>query len=162
MIWEYGNYKFDCNLKPPTWKKFNQWKKDFLKLPNVNKYKVWLTGGFIENWKTLDVDIILTGNPNYKELQKLMVDGLSLGVEKYNMFVDICHSNKEPSFFGKGKIKRIVSANKIIQDGRLITDWSVGEKIFPNLYIMVSEYPAEHQLNRIYKNKSVLLKQGVN
>ena len=69
MIWEYGNYKFDCNLKPPTWKKFNQWKKDFLKLPNVNKYKVWLTGGFIENWKTLDVDIILTGNPNYKELQ---------------------------------------------------------------------------------------------
>ena len=43
MIWQYGNYKFDCNLKPPTFHKFSEWKKDFFKLPNVTKYKVWLT-----------------------------------------------------------------------------------------------------------------------
>ena len=52
MLWEYGNYKFNCNLKPPTLKKFNDWKKEFLNLPNVKKYNVWLTGGFLENWKT--------------------------------------------------------------------------------------------------------------
>jgi hypothetical protein len=112
MIWEYGNYKFDCELKPPTWEKFNQWKKDFFKLPNVTKYDIWLTGGFVENWKTLDVDIVLTGKPNYKELQKL------------------------------------------------ITDWTNSEKIFSNLYSRTTRYPKKHQLDRVYKNKPILLKQG--
>ena len=37
MIWQYGNYKFDCNLKPPTFHKFSEWKKNFFKLPNVDK-----------------------------------------------------------------------------------------------------------------------------
>ena len=159
MIWEYGNYKFDCELKPPTWEKFNQWIKDFFKLPNVTKYDIWLTGGFVENWKTLDVDIVLTGKPNYKELQKLMIDGISLGIKKYNMFVDIQYSNKKPSF-GQGKIKKIVSANKIIQNGKLITDWTNSEKIFSNLYSRTTRYPKKHQLDRVYKNKPILLKQG--
>ena len=65
MLWQYGNYKFDCNLKPPTFHKFSEWKKDFFRLPNVTKYKVWLTGGFVEDWKTLDIDIILTNKPNF-------------------------------------------------------------------------------------------------
>jgi hypothetical protein len=90
MIWQYGNYKFDCNLKPPTFHKFSEWKKDFFKLPNVSKYKVWLAGGFMEDWKTLDIDIVLTNKPNYTELQELMLDAIKLGVKK-NMFVDICH-----------------------------------------------------------------------
>ena len=93
MIWEYGNYKFECELKPPTLRKFNDWKKEFLNLPNVRKYNVWLTGGFLENWKTKDVDIILTGKVSYKELQKLLIDGISLGIKKYNMFVDLQYCN---------------------------------------------------------------------
>mgnify|MGYP003108967545 CR=1 FL=1 len=161
MIWEYGNYKFNCNLKPPTWDKFNQWKKDFFKLQNINKYEVWLTGGFLENWKTLDVDIVLTGKPNYKELQKLMIDGISLGIKKYNMFVDIQYSNKKPELNGR-KVQKIVSANKIVQDGRLITDWTTSEQILPNLYSRITEYPKEHQMNRVYKNKPILLNEGVN
>ncbi len=160
MIWQYGNYKFDCNLKPPTIHKFSEWKKDFFKLQNVNKYKVWLTGGFLENWKTLDVDIVLTGKPNYKELQTLMIDGISLGVKKYNMFVDIQYSNKKPELNGR-KVQKIVSANKIVQDGRLITDWTDGEKIIDNLYSRITEYPKGHQMNRVYKNKPVLLNEGV-
>ena len=163
MFWEYGNYKFNCNLKPPTLRKFNDWKKEFLNLPNVRKYNVWLTGGFLENWKTKDVDIILTGKVSYKELQKLLIDGISLGVKKYNMFVDLQYCNIEPSFFGKGKVFKIMAGNKIIQDGRLITDWLDSKKISDNLYSRVTEYPKEKQLNRIYKNKPILLQmEGVN
>jgi len=157
MIWEYGNYKFDCNLKSPTLRKFNDWKKEFLNLPNVKKYNVWLTGGFLENWKTKDVDIILTGKVNYKELQKLLIDGISLGIKKYNMFVDLQYCNIEPSFFGKGKVFKIMTGNKIIQDGRLITDWLDSKKISDNLYSRVTEYPKEKQLNRNYKSKPILL-----
>ena len=157
MIWEYGNYKFDCNLRPPTWSRFHAWKKDFFNLENSHKYDVWLTGGFLEDWKTLDVDIVLTGKANYEELQELMIKGISIGIEKYNMFVDLQHCNTEPSLFGKGKVKKIVSANKIVQDGRLITDWTDGEKIIDNLYRRFTEYPKEKQLNRNYKNKPILI-----
>ena len=157
MFWEYGNYKFNCNLKPPTLRKFNDWKKEFLNLPNVKKYNVWLTGGFLENWKTKDVDIILTGKVSYKELQKLLIDGISLGIKKYNMFVDLQYCNIEPSFFGKGKVFKIMVGNKIIQDGRLITDWTNSKKISDNLYSRVTEYPKEKQLNRNYKSEPILL-----
>ena len=157
MIWEYGNYKFECELKPPTLYKFNDWKKEFLNLLNVKKYNVWLTGGFLENWKTKDIDIILTGKVSYKELQKLLIDGISLGVKKYNMFVDLQYCNIEPSFFGKGKVFKIMAGNKIIQDGRLITDWLDSKKISDNLYSRITEYPREKQLNRNYKSKPILL-----
>ena len=66
---------------------------------------------------------------------------------------------KKPSF-GQGKIKKIVSANKIIQNGKLITDWTNSEKIFSNLYSRTTRYPKKHQLDRVYKNKPILLKQG--
>ena len=122
-----------------------------------------MTGGFLEDWKTLDVDIVLTGKANYEELQELMIKGISIGIEKYNMFVDIQHCNTEPlpfssPLFRKGKVKKIVSANKIVQDGRLITDWTDGEKIIDNLYRRFTEYPKEKQLNRNYKNKPILIK----
>jgi len=40
MVWEYGNYKFDCNLQPPTLHKFGIWKENFFRLKNVEKKKV--------------------------------------------------------------------------------------------------------------------------
>ena len=166
MIWQYGNYKFDCNLKPPTFHKFSEWKKNFFKLPNVDKYKVWLASGFIEDWKTLDIDIVLTNKPNYTELQELMLDAIKLGVKK-NMFVDICWWNKEPSkinYITKKpvEITKIVVGNKIMQNGRMITDWTDSKMIYPNLYLFKKMYPTTKQINRVYKNKPVLLKLGIN
>jgi len=162
MIWEYGNYEFDCNLQPPTLEKFKNWKKDFFKLKNVDKYNVWLTGGFIEKWKTKDVDILLTGVPNYKELKNILIDGITLGVTKYNMFVDLQHCNTEPSLFGKGKIQKIVCANKIVQDGRMVTDWTFAKEIYPNLYLFKKTYPTVKQMSRVYKNKPILIQEGFN
>ena len=161
MIWQYGNYKFDCNLQPPTLHKFSKWKTKFFRLENVDKYNVWLCGGFVESWKTLDVDIVLTNKPIYSELQKLMLDAIKLGVEK-NIFIDICWHNKEPSKVNyttkeQVEIEKIVVGNKIMQDGRLITDWTFSKEIYTNLYKFSKVYPTQKQMKRNYKNKPILL-----
>ena len=160
MIWQYGNYKFDCNLRPPTLHKFSEWKTEFFRLENVDKYNVWLASGFVEDWKTLDMDIVLTNKPIYPELQKLMLEAIKLGVEK-NIFIDICWWDKKPLDYTKSKkveeVTKIVIGNKIIQDGRLITDWTSSEEIYPNLYKFSKVYPTQKQMKRIYKNKPILL-----
>ena len=76
MIWQYGNYKFNCNLQPPTVDKFKKWKDKFFKLENVDKYNVWLCGGFIEDWNTKDIDIVL--NKSKKYLSRTMIPLSSL------------------------------------------------------------------------------------
>tara|TARA_B100000700_G_C14326116_1_gene525958 strand:- start:38 stop:526 length:489 start_codon:yes stop_codon:yes gene_type:complete len=160
MIWQYGNYKFDCNLQPPTLHKFSEWKTKFFKLKNVDKYNVWLASGFRENWKTLDIDIVLTNKPIYSELQELMLEAIKLGV-KENIFIDICWWDKDPldytRYTYREKVTKIVVGNKIIQDGRMITDWTFSKEIYPNLYQFSKVYPTQKQMKRIYKNQPVLL-----
>jgi hypothetical protein len=160
MIWQYGNYEFNCDLQPPTLHKFSEWKTKFFKLKNVDKYNVWLASGFRENWKSLDIDIVLTNKPIYSELQKLMLDAIKLGVEE-NIFVDICWWDKKPLDYTKSKktekVSKIVVGNKIIQDGRMITDWTFSKEIYPNLYQFSKVYPTQKQMKRIYKNQPVLL-----
>lgn len=166
MIWEYGNYKFECELKPPTWNKFNKWKTDFFKLENVDKYKVWLASGFKEDWNSLDIDIVLTNKPIYAELQKLMVDAIKLGVNR-NIFIDICHWNIKPLNYSetkeKVKVVKMVVGNKIIQNKKTITNWTKSKEVYSNLFSFEKIYPTEKQMNRIYKNKPIILqKEGVN
>ena len=161
MIWEYGNYKFDCHLHPPTVDKFKFWKDDFFKLDNVNKYDVWLTGGFVESWDTKDIDIVLNNKPIYSELQKIMSEAIKIGV-KNNIFVDICHLNIKPLDYTNTKesveVVKTVVGNKIIQDGKMITDWTNSTEVYPDLYQFKKVYPTDKQIKRIYKTKPILLK----
>ena len=163
MIWEYGNYKFDCNLHPPTLHKFSVWKENFFRLKNVEKYNVWLASGFNEDWTTFDIDIVLTNKPIYSELQELMLSAIKLGVDE-DIFVDICWWDKAPLDYTKSKekveISKIVVANKIIQDGRMITDWTNSKMIYPNLYLFKKTYPTVKQMSRVYKNKPILIQEG--
>ena len=163
MIWEYGNYEFDCNLQPPTLHKFSIWKENFFQLKNVEKYNVWLASGFNEDWTTPDIDIVLTNEPVHSELQELMLESIKLGV-KENIFVDICWWYKEPLDYTASKekvdVSKIVVGNKIIQDGRLITDWTFAKEIYPNLYQFSKAYPTQKQMKRIYKNKPILIQEG--
>ena len=102
MIWQYGNYKFNCNLQPPTVDKFKKWKDKFFKLENVDKYNVWLCGGFIEDWNTKDIDIVLNNKPEYGELKDIMLSAIKIGIDN-NIFVDICHWNIKPLDYSNDK-----------------------------------------------------------
>tara|TARA_R100001509_G_scaffold165509_1_gene147471 strand:+ start:927 stop:1415 length:489 start_codon:yes stop_codon:yes gene_type:complete len=161
MIWQYGNYKFDCQLQPPTLNKFKIWKDKFFKLDNVSKYDVWLTGGFVEEWNTKDIDIVLNNKPIYNELQTIMSEAIKIGIDN-NIFVDICHLNMKPLDYTKTKksveVVKTVVGNKIIQDGKMITDWTNSIEVYPNLYQFKKTYPTKKQMKRIYKYKPILLK----
>ena len=93
-----------------------------------------------------------------------MLSAIKLGVDK-NMFVDICHWNMPPLNYSKTKKKveviKTVVGNKIMQNGRMITDWTNSKMVYPNLYSFKKTYPTVKQIKKIYKNKPVLLKQGV-
>ena len=161
MIWQYGNYKFNCNLQPPTVDKFKKWKYKFFKLENVDKYNVWLCGGFIEDWNTKDIDIVLNNKPEYGELKDIMLSAIKIGVDN-NIFVDICHLNIEPLNYTETKkeveVIKTVVGNKILQDGMIITDWTDSVEVYPGLYQFKKTYPTKKQLPRVYKKEPILLR----
>ena len=165
MIWEYGNYKFNCQLSRPTKEKFEFWKKDFLNLSDTKDYDVWLVGGFLRDSNTKDIDILLVGKPNYNKVKKLLINGIKIGINKYNMFVDMIHWNMKPFEFKdnmkKVNVGKLVAANKIVQDGRVVTDWTDGNMVYPDLWYLERKYPKDKQMNKKY-NKPILVQRGFN
>ena len=132
MIYQIGDIKTEWgDFVIPTQELFESWKKEFLKLPNVNNYNVWLCGGFLQDWETFDIDIILTNKPNYSELKELLVQGFKLGI-KHNVLVDIAHCDVEPTHFFKGEVNRIVYGKKIIKGNEVLD--SLSDCVYEDLY----------------------------
>ncbi len=73
----------------PSGDLLNNWKKDFFKLKNVEKYNFWIAGGAIENWTTWDTDITVIGKiDDLKELEHIMVEATKIGF-KHRQLIDI-------------------------------------------------------------------------
>ena len=166
----FGNLEFTLTKKIPTDKMFQQWKQEFLSIPEVNNYKVWLTGGFLEDWETNDVDLILTGKPNYKEVKNLLYQARIIGV-KYGLLIDISHWDTEPIYIyenypsawgvGSGVEKFVVEKLnidfKLFINEELIKEVKDYEKVIKGLYKYQFTYPTKKQLTRDYKSKPILL-----
>ena len=94
--WKYGIYEWNWKREWPTLEKFKGWKNDFLSLPEVKDYEVWIAGGFLQEWKSPDIDIQLWGGPtNFKVIEKLLYEGTNIGISKYNMLIDITYQVSE-------------------------------------------------------------------
>ena len=155
MIYQIGDIKTKWeNFVIPTQELFEGWKEEFLKLPNVNNYNVWLCGGFLQDWETFDVDIILTNKPNYSELKELLVQGFKLGI-KHNVLIDIAHCNIEPTHFFKGEVNRIVYGKEIIKGDEVLD--SLSDCVYEDLYKYKRLYPTKKQIKREYKVKPIKL-----
>ena len=155
MIYQIGDIKTEWgDFVIPTQELFESWKKEFLKLPNVNNYNVWLCGGFLQDWETFDIDIILTNKPNYSELKELLVQGFKLGI-KHNVLVDIAHCDIEPTHFFKGEVNRIVYGKKIIKGDEVLD--SLSDCVYEDLYKYKRLYPTKKQIKRDYKVKPIKL-----
>ena len=155
MIYQIGDIKTEWgDFVIPTQELFESWKKEFLKLPNVNNYNVWLCGGFLQDWETFDIDIILTNKPNYSELKELLVQGFKLGI-KHNVLVDIAHCDVEPTHFFKGEVNRIVYGKKIIKGNEVLD--SLSDCVYEDLYKYKRLYPTKKQIKRDYKVKPIKL-----
>ena len=165
-----GNLEFTLDRKPPTQKMFNNWKDEYLSLPETNNYKVWLTGGFLEDWETNDIDLILTGEPNYEEVKNLLYQARIIGV-KYGLLIDMSHWNTEPLYIcenypsvwgiGEGKEKFVVEKLNIdfrlFVNNKLIKEITKYEKVIEGLYRYKFTYPTKKQITRDYKSKPILL-----
>ena len=155
MIYQIGDIKTDwSNFKRPTQELFESWKEEFLKLPNVNNYNVWLCGGFINDWDTFDIDIILTNKPNYLELRELLIQGFKIGI-KNNILVDIAHCDVEPTHFFKGEVNRIVYGKEIIKGNEVLD--SLSDCVYEDLYKYKRLYPTKKQIKKDYRVKPIKL-----
>ncbi len=126
----------------PNKKKFKLWKKDFLSLKGIENYEIWLTGKFLKNPKdTWDIDIALTGGDksNILELEKILVTGIKIGFEKYNMLFDIQHHSKLTSVNRQLAGERyiddmIVVSNIAIKNGKIMYYWEGAKQISKYLW----------------------------
>jgi len=72
------------------------------------------------------------------------------------MNLDLQHCNTTPSLFNKGKVKKIIIANKVIKDGKIIYSIPARE-VYPNMFLFEKKYPTPKQLKRTYSSKPILL-----
>ena len=108
--WNFGKYEWKWKQVRPTLEIFNKWKKDFLALPEVEDYEVWVSGGFLEslnnkNRLTKDIDITFFGPLDYEKIEKILYEGMNIGITKYSVLVDMHYQigNKDHNGFGKTK-----------------------------------------------------------
>jgi len=155
MIYKIGNIETEFeNFVTPTQELFKSWKEEFLKLPSINNYNVWLCGGFINDWDTFDIDIILTNKPNYSELRELLIQGFKIGI-KNNILVDIAHCDIEPTHFFKGEVNRIVYGKEIIRGDEVLD--SLSDCVYEDLYKYKRLYPTKKQIKKDYRVKPIKL-----
>lgn len=156
MIYKIGDIETKWeNFVYPTQELFESWKEEFLKLPSINNYNVWLCGGFLQDWKSFDVDIILTnetifGEFYYSELRELLIQGFKIGI-KNNILVDIAHCDVEPTHFFKGEVNRIVYGKEIIKGDEVLD--SLSDCVYEDLYKYKRLYPTKKQIKRDYRVK---------
>lgn len=156
MIYKIGDIETKWeNFVYPTQELFESWKEEFLKLPSINNYNVWLCGGFLQDWKSFDVDIILTnetifGEFYYSELRELLIQGFKIGI-KNNILVDMAHCDVEPTHFFKGEVNRIVYGKEIIKGNEVLD--SLSDCVYEDLYKYKRLYPTKKQIKRDYRVK---------
>jgi hypothetical protein len=143
---KYGKIDIDIdneNWNVPDVVSFFSWRDDFFKIPNSEKFDVYLHGSFL--YKLLDnvgtpndIDIILTGNHNIDDIENVIYQGIKIGIEKYGIFIDIhwddkmsynpykCSSVKYYEFYAHG--------NKLMIDGKIITSYKSTIKVADSLY----------------------------
>ena len=128
-----GDVSTDIRWKRPSKTPFNKWLNEWSKTPGVNKYDLYLTGGFCQNYclnknlKTWDIDISLVKkshitNIDFIELKNILDEAIKIGFEK-KLLIDIKYSLTEFNPFGNGIVYKF---NRM---STLITNWKIIEKI---------------------------------
>ena len=84
----------------------NAWKKDFYKIPGIEKYQFWVCAGALEDWETWDTDIVVTGKiDSYQEIEDILVAVTQLGFG-HRQLIDINWNDSYEKFLSKGPCLR--------------------------------------------------------
>ena len=149
----YGNIEAEVSWIWPTKEVYEDWKKDFLKIEEVKFFDIYLVGGFLEklNGKkksTPDVDIILIGDKRIKEIEKVISEGTRIGMEKYNMFVDILWFDKMFEYDKEEvlEIETCLLSDKWIVNDKIEKQYKEATQISENLWEMSKYFPNAKQM----------------
>lgn len=151
--------KFHVNFSDLLYPKridFEHWKSEFLTTPFVSNYNIWLVGGFIEEWSSPDIDIILTNTFKYSELKTVLKNAVEIGI-KHKVMIDIAHCDREPPHFNKGDITKIIYGDIQVFNDRFIARKEKLKCVYKDLYSFTTSYPNDKQKNRDYKINRIKL-----
>ncbi|MDC1000578.1 hypothetical protein OAS41_01550 [Candidatus Marinimicrobia bacterium] len=145
--------KFEVNCSDllfPKKESFELWKNEFLETPFVDNYDMWLVGGFIEEWKSPDIDIILTKSFKNNELKTVLKNAVEIGI-KHKIMIDIAHCNIELPHFNKGDVIKTVYGDILVFNDRFIARKQKLKCIYKDLYSFTVRYPNKKQKKKNYK-----------
>ena len=174
-----GNTKTNIPWFRPYPHQLNLWKEQFFKIEGTKHYKYWICGGVLENWKTWDIDILVTGKVNsYKELQNILSNATQIGFD-HRQLIDINWNDSYEKFLSKGPCLRrsiccehyyendtcelqhcltphtfesITIASEIIKNEKKVSNRKLGSsKIFDSLWRTKLTLPSKKQHERIKK-----------
>lgn len=151
---EYG--KVDAEIERWNWPSeeiFENWKSDFLALEEAGYFDIYLLGGFLEllNGKrqsTPDVDIILTGCDDLDKIEKLIVAGTRLGIEKYHVFFDVLWFDSLPVYADDPTTRNVrtcLASNQWIIDGDVRKTYKDARRLSDGLWEMKRQFPTHKQ-----------------
>ena len=155
---KYGKIHCDVEWQWPTLEIFNQWKEDFLKIPNVSNYEVYVLGRFPDavagtEIRTRDIDIILVGNDNVKDIEEIIYQSTRLGIEKYSVYVDIQWFSSLQIYEGNTitpyKNTVYMHSNQWIVNDVVIVDYKNAKQISEHLWSIECYWPTLKQMQRI-------------
>ena len=160
MNLKYGKIDIDINWKSPSVDSFFAWRDDFFKIPNAEKFDVYLLGSFanklVDNTGSPgDIDVILTGYHNIDDIENVIYQGTKIGLEKYNIFFDI-QWHSEIVFYNnmediqKNKSNQVyMHGNKWIVNDEVRKDYKNSIKVCDSLYKLNCYWPSAKQTERI-------------
>jgi len=157
---KYGKIDIDLdNLFIPDVVSFFSWRDDFFKIPNSEKFDVYLHGSFLHKLldnvgNPNDIDIILAGNHNIEDIENVIYQGIKIGIEKYGIFIDIrwddninylspelasicgfdTSKSLENSSNSVNDYEFYVHGDKLIIDGKTRTSYKSSIKLADSLY----------------------------
>ena len=159
MNLKYGKIEIDNIVwLVPTVISFFSWRDDFFKIPNSEKFDVYLTGSFLDKLldnvgTPTDIDIILSGNHNIEDIEDVIYQGTKIGIEKYGIFFDIHWDDKvsyNPYTDGETKTDEIyIHSNKWIVDGEIKREYKSAVKIANSLYKITWESSSQKQIDKM-------------
>jgi len=151
------------SLKRATNYTIQQWFKDFSKyLSNYANIKVWLVGSFLTRPKTAkDVDIVLTGTIDFKNMYNILKKGYQLAYYKYKFKLDLQWISKLIIPYNKNNQQEIIKyrlMDKVIINNKIVWDDSKNSKeVFPGLFKIQKIIPTTKQLD--YMKQGYIYKQ---
>ena len=154
MNLKYGKIDIDIdNLCAPDVVSFFSWRDDFFKIPNSEKFDVYLTGSFLDKLldnvgTPTDIDIILAGNHNIEDIENVIYQGTKIGLEKYGIFFDIRWDYKV--IYNPGIIRQsYLHGDKWIVDGKIMKKYKSTVKVADSLYKIEWGHPNKKHIDKM-------------